>query len=74
MTGFFETRIENVERFDTKNDSKKNQNNRPNKKRKYSINNVSDGKTSKRSEFRKNFASIMKCVDTVPMNVHLSKI
>ena len=35
MTEFFETRIENLERFDSKKDSKKNQHNKSNKKRKH---------------------------------------
>ena len=48
MTEFFETRIENLERFDSKKNSR-NQDNKPNKstkKRKHIENNVSDGKSS----------------------------
>ena len=55
MTDFFETRIENLERIDSKKDSKKNQHKKFNKKRKHSNNNVSDGKTSQGTESGKKY-------------------
>ena len=51
----FETRIENLERFDNKKDSKNNQHNKSNKRRKYSNNNVSDEKSSKGTETGKKY-------------------
>ena len=41
MNEFFETRIKNLERFDSKKNSNKNKKNKSNKKRKHSNNNVS---------------------------------
>ena len=42
MIEFFETIIENLERFDSKKDSNKGQKNKSNKKRKYSNQNLSE--------------------------------
>ena len=55
MTKFFKTKIENLEMFDTKKDSKKKQHNKSNKKRKYFNNYVSDGKSSQGTQTGKMF-------------------
>ena len=56
MTEFFETRIANLERFDSKKDSNKEKiNNKANKKGKHSNNNVSDRKNSQGTETGKKY-------------------
>ena len=55
MAEFFETRIEILERFDCKNDSNKVLKIKSNKRRKHSNQNVSDVKSSQRTERGKKF-------------------
>ena len=55
MIEFFETRIKNLERFDSNKDSNREKKNKSNKKRKYSNNNVSDGKRVKGTESGKKY-------------------
>ena len=55
MAEFFETRIENLERFDSKKESNKSQNTKSNKKRKHSNQNVSEEKNSQGKENGKKF-------------------
>ena len=55
MTEFYETRVENLERFDSKKDSNKDKKNKANKKRKHSNNNVSDAKKFQETESGKKY-------------------
>lgn len=59
MTEFFETRVENLEKFDSKKESKKHQggnsNHKKNKKRKHSNSSVSESRNSQSSETGKKF-------------------
>ena len=55
MAEFFETRIENLERFDSKKESNKSQNTKSNKQRKHSNQNVSEEKNSQGTENGKKF-------------------
>ena len=54
-TEFFKTRIENLERFDSKKDSNKDEEHKANKKRKHFKDNVSDGKSYTGTETDKKY-------------------
>ena len=69
MEEFFEIRIENLDRFDSKKDSNKVQKNKSNKNRKHSNQNVSEKKILKVQKHERNSVSTMVRVDRVPMNV-----